>query len=129
MEEVLQNLANLQFIDSRIDEIARLRGDLPEEILDIETDISRLEAKINKLDEDQKNLKKEEDDLTPIERENYSLDDLRKTWMADSKHQSVFISAREKTNINELRKVVYEAVKKIHIKRYPYNSFLYEMPE
>lgn len=74
-------------------------------------------------------IEKEEDDLTPIEKENYSLNDLRKTWMADSKHQSVFISAREKTNISELRKVVYEAVKKIHVKRYPYNSFLYEMPE
>ena len=51
MEEVLQNLANLQYIDSRIDEITRLRGDLPEEILDIETDIQRLEARQNKLEE------------------------------------------------------------------------------
>lgn len=59
MEEVLQNLANLQFIDSRIDEITRLRGDLPEEILDIETDIKRLEARLNKLEEQEKQLKME----------------------------------------------------------------------
>lgn len=56
MEEVLQNLANLQFIDSRIDEISRLRGDLPEEIMDIETDIARLEAQINNTKDTQKNL-------------------------------------------------------------------------
>lgn len=74
-------------------------------------------------------IEKDEDDLTPIEKENYSLDDLRKTWMADTRHESVFISAKEKTNLVELRKVVYEAVKKIHIKRYPYNSFLYDIQE
>ena len=71
-------------------------------------------------------IEKDEDDLTPVEKENYSLDDLKKTWMAGSESQCVFISARNKTNINELRKVLYEEVKKIHIKRYPYNSFLYD---
>lgn len=74
-------------------------------------------------------IEKDEDDLTPVEKENYSLDDLKKTWMASSESQCVFISARNKTNIDELRKVLYEEVKKIHIKRYPYNSFLYEKPE
>ncbi|HKJ46492.1 MAG TPA: hypothetical protein VJ991_11755 [Balneolales bacterium] len=83
MEEVLQNLANLQYIDSRIDEITRLRGDLPEEILDIETDISRLEAKINKIKEDQKNLKKEEDELKlEIEEANGLVDKYEKQQMA-----------------------------------------------
>jgi hypothetical protein len=52
MKEVLQQLANLQYIDSRIDEIKQLRGDLPEEILDIETDINRLEARVAKLKEE-----------------------------------------------------------------------------
>lgn len=52
MEEILQNLANLQFIDSRIDEIERLRGDLPDEIYDIETNIARLEAHIKKTEEE-----------------------------------------------------------------------------
>ncbi len=58
MQEVLQQLANLQYIDSRIDEIRQLRGDLPEEVLDIETDIKRHEARINQLEEEQKNLRK-----------------------------------------------------------------------
>ena len=57
------------------------------------------------------------------------LKDLKNTWMADADHHCVFISAKHKTNIAELRKVMYEEVKKIHIKRYPYNSFLYEKYE
>lgn len=63
MEEVLQQLANLQYIDSRIDELKQLRGDLPEEILDIETDINRYEAKIERLEEEKKELKVEKDNL------------------------------------------------------------------
>jgi GTP-binding protein HflX len=71
---------------------------------------------------------KDEDDLTPVLRENISLDDLRKTWMASDKyHKTVFISAKTKENVEELRKVLYEEVKKIHVKRYPY-EFLYEVP-
>ncbi len=65
-------------------------------------------------------------DLTPVLRENYSLDDLRKSWMASDKHhRTVFISAKTKENIEELRKLLYEEVKDIHVKRYPYNNFLY----
>jgi len=72
---------------------------------------------------------KDDDDLTPVLRENISLDDLKKTWMAsDKNHKTVFISAKTKENVEELRKVLYEEVKKIHIKRYPYNEFLYEAP-
>ncbi|MBK7629077.1 MAG: GTPase HflX [Bacteroidales bacterium] len=72
---------------------------------------------------------KDDDDLTPVLRENISLDDLKKTWMASDKHhKTVFISAKTKENVEELRNVLYEEVKKIHIKRYPYNEFLYEAP-
>lgn len=67
-------------------------------------------------------------DLTPVLRENYSLEELRKSWMAGSHHKTVFISARNRENIEELRKLLYEEVKKIHITRYPYNDFLYETP-
>ncbi|RNC83239.1 MAG: hypothetical protein ED557_11085 [Balneola sp.] len=63
MKEILQQLANLQYIDSRIDEIKQLRGDLPEEILDIETDIARGEAKLSKLEDEEKNLFVEFDSL------------------------------------------------------------------
>lgn len=63
MKEILQQLANLQYIDSRIDEIKQLRGDLPEEILDIETDIARGEAKLNKLEQEEKSLMVEHETL------------------------------------------------------------------
>lgn len=74
-------------------------------------------------------IKKEEDDLTPIERENYSLEDLKKSWMAEEENECVFISAKNKINIPELRAKLYETVKKIHIKRYPYNSYLFPVDE
>lgn len=63
MKEILQQLANLQYIDSRIDEIKQLRGDLPEEILDIETDIARNEQKLSRLKEEETNLIVEFDKL------------------------------------------------------------------
>jgi GTP-binding protein HflX len=72
---------------------------------------------------------KEEFDLTPVQRENYSLADLKKSWMAsDKNHKTVFISAKTKDNVDELRNLLYEEVKAIHIKRYPYNDFLFEGP-
>ncbi|OFY65313.1 MAG: GTPase HflX [Bacteroidetes bacterium RBG_13_43_22] len=72
---------------------------------------------------------KDEYDLTPAERENVSLDDLKKTWMANDKHHpTVFISAKTRENIEELKKILYEEVKRIHITRYPYNNFLFENP-
>jgi len=70
--------------------------------------------------------KKDEDDLTPATKENYSLDDLKKTWMASDKFsKTVFISARLKENIDELKIIIYNEVRKIHVKRYPYDDFLY----
>jgi len=70
--------------------------------------------------------KKDEDDLTPAERGNFSLDDLKNTWMAaDKNHRSIFISAKTRENIDEFRKLLYEEVKRIHITRYPYNDFLF----
>ena len=66
-----------------------------------------------------------EDDLLPPTRENISLDELRRTWMAKLHQNAIFISAREKTNIDELRELIYDRVKAIHIQRYPYNDFLF----
>ncbi len=74
-------------------------------------------------------IARDEDDLSPAMRENFSLDELKKTWMATDKHHPVvFISAKTKENIGELKKILYEEVKKIHITRYPYNDFLFEDP-
>jgi GTP-binding protein HflX len=72
-------------------------------------------------------IKKEEDDLTPSTKENLSLDDLKKTWMARSEVPALFISALEKQNVEELKEILYEEVKRIHIQRFPYNDFLFEM--
>ena len=69
---------------------------------------------------------KEEDDLTPIERENLSLGDLEKTWMARLGADCIFISAKNKDNIDALRALMYERIKAIHIQRYPYNDFLFQ---
>jgi len=57
------------------------------------------------------------------------LGDLEKTWMARQDHQTIFISAIQKTNLKELKVMLYDKVKEIHIKRYPYNHFLYDIPE
>ena len=69
---------------------------------------------------------KEEDDLTPIKRENLSLDDFKKTWMAKMKDNCLFISAKEKNNIDELKRLLYQKVKEIHVQRFPFNDFLYQ---
>ena len=68
---------------------------------------------------------KEEDDLTPVLRENLSLEDLEKTWMARLGEDCIFISARKKENIDALRALLYDRIKAIHVKRYPYNDFLF----
>ena len=74
-------------------------------------------------------VEKEEDDLTPMTRENFSLEDLKKTWMARLGDNCVFISARNRHNIEELKQVMYERIKQIHIQRYPYNDFLFQKYE
>lgn len=70
-------------------------------------------------------IPKEEDDLTEPTRENLSLDDLRKTWMARLGGDCLFISAQQRTNIDTLRDLVYQRVKVIHVNRFPYDNLLY----
>jgi GTP-binding protein HflX len=72
---------------------------------------------------------KEKDDLTPIKRENISLEELQKTWMAKLHDDCIFISARQKINIDELKSLFYDRIKAIHIQRYPYNDFLFQQYE
>ncbi len=71
-------------------------------------------------------VEKEEDDLTPRTKENVDLEELKQTWMSKLKKDAVFISAKDKTNVDALRTTLYERVKEIHITRFPYNDFLYE---
>lgn len=72
---------------------------------------------------------KDEDDLTPKRRENYSLEELKMTWMSKLKENCIFISAKKKENIDELKGLIYNKVKEIHIQRFPYNDFLYQTYE
>ena len=69
---------------------------------------------------------KDEDDLTPRTRENISLDEFKQTWMSKMDNNCVFISAKEKINIEELKGKLYEKAKEIHMERYPYNDFLFQ---
>lgn len=72
---------------------------------------------------------KDEDDLTEIKKEEVSLDELKRTWMARLQGDCLFISAREKMNIDEFRDVIYRKVREMHVQKYPYNDFLWNMPE
>ncbi|MEG0981977.1 GTPase HflX [Algoriella sp.] len=71
-------------------------------------------------------VKKAEDDLSEMKFENYSLEDWKRTWMSKSEYKTLFISATENDNLEELRKTIYEEVKDIHTKRFPYNNFLFQ---
>ncbi len=78
----------------------------------------------NKIDA-YKHVEKDEDDLTPRETENVSLDELKNMWVAKTEEPCIFISAKEKTNIQDFREFLYSRVKEIHAQRYPYDDFLY----
>ena len=69
-------------------------------------------------------IDKDPDDLTPPTKENATLDDLRKTWMARLDENCLFVSAKQKDNIDELRDVLYRRVRELHVQKYPYNDFL-----
>lgn len=69
---------------------------------------------------------KDEDDLSPVKRENISLEELKKTWMGKMHDSCIFISAKEKQNVDQLREMMYQKIKQIHVERYPYNDFLFQ---
>lgn len=69
---------------------------------------------------------KEADDLTPVTRENLSLEDLRRSWMGRLEGDCIFVSCRERRNVEELRRVLYERVRQLHVQKYPYHDFLFE---
>ena len=68
---------------------------------------------------------KDEDDLTEFKKENRSLEYLKNTWMNNLEVESIFISALDKTNFDSLKDILYDRIKDLHVKRYPYNNFLY----
>ena len=74
-------------------------------------------------------VQKEEDDLTPRTRENITLDELKETWMGKLADNCLFISARERQNIENLKEIIYKKVCELHVQKYPYNDFLYQTYE
>ena len=70
-------------------------------------------------------IEKEEDDLTPATRENLSLEELKKSWIARANTPCIFLSALAKTNLEKFRSDLYGMVREIHAGRYPFNNFLY----
>ena len=87
-------------------------------------------------------VEKEEDDLTPATKENVTLEELERTWMGKLGRQGdketgssghylecLFISAKQKENIDELRETLYKRVRELHVQKYPYNDFLYDIDE
>ena len=71
-------------------------------------------------------IKKDENDLTQRTKENWTLEELQETWMARLGNDCIFISAKERTNIDQLRKTLYDRVRQLHVQKYPYNDFLYD---
>ena len=71
-------------------------------------------------------VQKDEDDLTPKTKENITLDELKETWMNKLADNCLFISARERQNIENLKEVLYKKVCELHVQKYPYNDFLYQ---
>ena len=106
--------------------------DFEEQIQVVDKTISELGAEgkptmivFNKIDA-YSYVQKAEDDLTPKTKENITLDELMHTWMAKLNDNCIFISARDKTNLEELRRLLYNKVRELHVQKYPYNDFLYQ---
>jgi GTP-binding protein HflX len=71
-------------------------------------------------------IEKAPDDLTPKVKENTTLEELKATWMAKMQDNCLFVSARQKENIDDLKEVLYQRVKELHVQKYPYNDFLFQ---
>jgi len=92
-------------------------------LLEIDNREKRIILIFNKIDA-YSHIQKDEDDLTPLEKENITLEDLKNTWM-NKNQPAVFISAINKTNFDEFKEILYDEVRKIHVTRFPYNDFLF----
>lgn len=109
--------------------------DFEEQIRVVETTLAELGCAdkpsmilFNKID-NYKWIEKDEDDLTPVKKNEISLDELKKTWMGRLNENCMFISAREKENIEQFKRTLYNKVRELHVQKYPYNDFLYPVVE
>ena len=74
-------------------------------------------------------VEKAEDDLTPKTKENITLEELMNTWMAKMDDNCIFISAKDKSNLEDFKNMLYKKVRELHVQKYPYNDFLYQTYE
>ena len=74
-------------------------------------------------------VEKAEDDLTPKTKENITLEELMHTWMAKMDDNCIFISAKDKSNLEDFKNMLYKKVRELHVQKYPYNDFLYQTYE
>jgi GTP-binding protein HflX len=126
LDEVRESDLLVHVVDISHPDFEEQIGIVQQTLADIKANGKATIVLFNKIDA-YRYIKKEDDDLTPSTKENLSLEDLKKTWMARSEVPALFISALEKQNVDELKEILYEEVKRIHMVRYPYNDFLFEI--
>ena len=92
---------------------------------DIDAQNKPLIMVFNKIDAYKRDFYDETDLINEYDEKNFTIDEWRETWMSQIGENVIFMSATKKINIDEFKKTVYREVRKIHVKRYPYNNFLY----
>lgn len=124
LDEVREADVLLHVVDISHDEFEDQINIVNETLAEIESSNKHTIMVFNKIDA-YSFVEKEEDDLLPPTKENISLDELMKTWMAKENHPCIFISAKKRSNLQEFRQLIYDEVKQVHAERFPYNDFLY----
>ena len=124
LDEVREADVLLHVVDISHDEFEDQINVVNQTLADIDSNNKHTIMVFNKIDA-YSFVEKEEDDLMPSTKENISLDELMKTWMAKENHPCIFISAKNKVNLQEFRQLIYDEVKQVHAERFPYNDFLY----
>lgn len=124
LDEVRESDVLLHIVDISHGEFEEQIQVVNETLADIKCSDKPMIIVFNKIDK-YHFIEKEEDDLSPITPENIPLEELMKTWMARENHPCIFISAKNKENLQEFRELIYNEVKHAHAIRFPYDNFLY----
>lgn len=124
LDEVREADMLLHIVDISHPDFEKQIGIVDETLIDLKVQNKPVYLVFNKIDA-YSFIEKDEDDLSAKTKQNFSIEDMKRTWMAKDNDSSIFISALQKTNIGELKETLYQKVKEIHTKRYPYSDFLY----
>lgn len=124
LDEVREADMLLHIVDISHPNFEKQIGIVNETLIDLKVQNKPVYLVFNKIDA-YSFIEKDEDDMSAKTKQNFSLEDMKRTWMAKDNDSSIFISALQKTNIGELKETLYQKVKEIHTKRYPYSDFLY----